>query len=77
MDLYERARALASLLEQKSCGAWASKFRDCLEAGSTGSEIVMCLRWNAEQFIGSKEGEDEDCRAMAALIHQEAARLIG
>ena len=77
MDLYQRARNLTALLERKSQPEWAGKFRDCLETGATGTEIVMCLRWNAEQFIQSTAGSDEECRSLAVAVRQEAARLIG
>ena len=77
MDLYQRARDLVVLLEKKSQPEWAGRFRDCLEVGATGTEIVMCLRWNADQFIQSTAGSDEECRSLAMVIRQEAARLIG
>ena len=76
-DLYQRVRNLIKKLDKQSHRDWAGKFRDCLEGGATGTEIVMGLRWNAEQLIKSSAASDEDCRAEAALIQQEASRLVG
>ena len=77
VDLYQQARDLAFLLDRKSQDVWAGKFRDCLEGDATGTEIVMCLGLNADQFIQSIAGRDEECRSLADIIRQEVTRLVG
>ncbi len=74
LDLYAEARTLIAALAARQEAAWATRFCNCMEGGATGTEIVMCLGWQAARYLESgAEGELQD---LAERIRGEAARLM-
>jgi hypothetical protein len=49
-DYYAEARELASRLTAEGFGDWASRFEEAISAGFTATEILMALRWQAQQL---------------------------
>jgi hypothetical protein len=52
-DYHAEAREIARLLDLESLNGEAQSLRDAIDAGSTGSEILMALRWRLEHIDGS------------------------
>lgn len=49
-DYYAEARELASRLSADGFGDWANRFEEAIRAGFTATEILMALRWQAQQL---------------------------
>ena len=58
LDLYAEARTLIAALDARQERAWAARFRECIEDGATGSEVVMALGWTAARYLeaGGRRG---------------------
>lgn len=52
-DYYAEARELASRLTAEGFGDWAAGFEDAIKGGFTATEILMALRWQAQQLQGA------------------------
>lgn len=50
-DFYKNIREFTGQLETAGFSAWASKLTDAIDAGSTGSEILMAVRWNLQELL--------------------------
>jgi hypothetical protein len=51
-DFYAASAELASLLENDGHSSAAAKLRTAIEEGSTGTEILMALRYNLVEVTG-------------------------
>jgi hypothetical protein len=49
-DYYAEARDIARSLEQNGLTAEARALVDAIDAGSTGTEILMALRWRLQRI---------------------------
>lgn len=45
VDVYTCTRALQAALCAEGLGGWADGLGTCVESGSTGTEVLMGLRW--------------------------------
>jgi hypothetical protein len=45
------AKELASLLTKEGIGEYSDKLVDSIEQGSTGTEILMALKWHIERIL--------------------------
>jgi hypothetical protein len=52
-DYHAEAQEIARLLGLESLNGEAQSLRDAIDAGSTGGEILMSLRWCLERIDGS------------------------
>jgi hypothetical protein len=53
-DYYAEARGIEQALAATGRGDLASRIRDAILAGSTGTEILMGLRWTLREIISSE-----------------------
>ena len=49
-NYYQEARRLAWLLNEDGLPHWATTFEEAINGGFTATEILMALRWHAQQF---------------------------
>lgn len=49
-NIYDVARELGRRLSQEGVSAWEERINDAIDFGSTGTEILMALRWNLLQL---------------------------
>jgi gamma-glutamyl-gamma-aminobutyrate hydrolase PuuD len=68
-DHYQEARELAEQLREEKLDGFADKIIGAIEAGSTGTEIFMSLRWNIENLL--KTGN----HSFSNAIKDKASRL--
>lgn len=50
MDYYAEAREVARCLQQDGFTAEASTLEEAIDSGSTGTEILMALRWHLQRI---------------------------
>ncbi len=50
-DYYKNAIEIADELKREHLDDYSSKIKDSISAGSTGTEILMALRWNYKQIL--------------------------
>jgi len=53
-DYYQEARRLAWLLNEDGLSDWATRFEEAISGGFTATEILMALRWHAQQLQNAK-----------------------
>jgi hypothetical protein len=72
---YERTRRIARSLEQKGFSDWAERLREAVDAASTGTELVMGVRWNLLELKKSGEiiGPDLDAQIDSLLAELDKA----
>lgn len=49
-DYYAEAREVARSLDQEGLKEEAQSLRDAIDSGSTGTEILMALRWHLQRI---------------------------
>jgi len=49
-DYYAEARELAGRLAAEGFADWATRFEEAITGGFTATEILMALRWQAQQL---------------------------
>jgi hypothetical protein len=49
-DYYSEARELATLLTADGLPSWATRFEEAITGGFTATDILMALRWEAQQL---------------------------
>jgi hypothetical protein len=54
-DYYGVAKELSKKLKDENLGDLSSGITNAMEAGSTGTEIFMALRWNVNKILASNE----------------------
>jgi hypothetical protein len=75
-DYYAEARALAVKLADGGCGAWAQRLTDMIDAGATGTEIVMGLRWVLARLLEDDDAVPADLRTEARGLHRALDKLL-
>ena len=77
MDIYEETKRLAGHLEARGVATWPQRLRDAIEAGSTGTEIIMAIRWNLREMLAaSREVLTTEDQACAHTIMREVDSLL-
>lgn len=66
-DYYRTAKDIANQLASVGYQDWAIKIKDAIASGSTGTEIIMALRWNIKKI---KESNLEIPLAIKNLIEE-------
>lgn len=74
-DIYADAESLKKLLEVQGLAEWARRVEDIVAGGSTGTEILMGLRWVTKQILalGLK---DEATNRLAQEVNIAADQLL-
>lgn len=70
MDFYAEARKLAKELQELQIKE-GDDMVEVIEAGSTGTEILMGLRWHLNRTLGNTElptGTSDQCKALLSQI---------
>ena len=49
-DIYEAARHIVQELTEQGMSIWADRIEDAIASGSTGTEILMAVRWNLQEL---------------------------
>lgn len=75
-DYYSEARAIADLLVQEGFEAEASKLRDALAAGATGTEILMALRWHLQSISKADLRISTVTRTRARTLHAAVSAAL-
>ncbi len=74
-DYYAEARELASHLTDEGFDDWAARLEEAIEGGFTATEILMALRWQAQQLQAARLqiSAEADSRLKLLLAGLEAA----
>ncbi len=74
-DYYAKARELANRLATEGFGDWATRFEEAVTGGFTATEILMALRWQAQQLqdAGLHLSAEADSRLKSLLVGLEEA----
>ena len=74
-DLYADAASLKSKLDAQGYESWATQLEDILVGGSTGTEIVLGLRWITAE-LQKIEKLDQSTKDLVKPIHSNAQNLL-
>lgn len=58
-DYYQEAKEIAGLLKRNGERKWADKIIESIEAGATGTEILMGVRWNIQECLKTRRTKME------------------
>lgn len=74
-DYYAEARELIGSLGDEGFHDWAARFDDAIKGGFTATEILMALRWQAQQLqsTGLRLSADADGRLKSLLAGLDGA----
>ena len=72
MDYYARARSIAYTLEQEGFGSEAENVITAISYGTSGTELLMALRWHLRR-VASSQSAIEPCTV--AQINELCADL--
>ncbi len=75
-DHYEVARRIAASLQSEGFSEASQSLLDAMACGSTGTEIVMALRWNLEQLLKA-DGLRDDTRILMKELRDELNKQLG
>jgi hypothetical protein len=67
-DYHAEAREIARCLEDGGCSNDARSLIDAIETGSTGTEILMALRWNLQANLAMNLAVRARIRDLAGAI---------
>lgn len=72
-DYCAEARELASRLAAEGFGDWSTKFEEAITRGFSATEILMALRWQAQQLqnAGLPLTAETDSRLKSLLLGLE------
>jgi hypothetical protein len=70
-DHYAATHELIRQLTEQGAVGWARKLEDALASGSTGTEILMALRWNLKELKRSKAISCGQTRELANQLLRE------
>ena len=73
-DFYEVAERIGRQLVADGLGEWKTRIDDAIAAGSTGTEILMALRWTFGQLQESST-VSEDVKSQISEFNQRLADL--
>lgn len=68
-DVFAEAEAIADDLDSDGRSDLAVEIREAIASGSTGTEIMMALRWNLEQLLASEPNLGTTAAKMRALLN--------
>jgi hypothetical protein len=63
-------------LEKNGYSQWARKLQDCIDSGSTGTEILMCLNWNINEFIKTNQCCPADLLTEIKTLKNEISNIV-
>ena len=75
-DYYQEAEDLINMLSASSLEKYADALRKSMDEGSTGTEILMALRWNLEKML-SEAPISDILRAKAKNLKKEIDNSLG
>lgn len=75
-DIYADTRRFADNLTAAGVLAWPQRLRDAIAAGSTGTEIVMGIRWTLTQMLSAVPSLPVNLVEQARRIIEEASALL-
>lgn len=53
-DYYEKVHEISAVLAKENLPDWSEKIETAIISGSTGTEILMAVKWHLEQLKKSK-----------------------
>jgi hypothetical protein len=74
-DYYAESRRLADDLRAEGLGDCADALLDAIESGSTGTEILMAIKWNLDRLIAAGEGS-RDLMLRASGLRTELVKAL-
>lgn len=74
-DLYEETATLVKLLEEQGLNDFAFEIDNAVRSGSTGTEILMALRWQLKKLLDSSRCP-ELCAARAQRLYEQISSLL-
>jgi len=72
-DLYADGYEVAEQLREAGLLEWSQRVASAIENGFTATEILMGLRWQLEQVLGS----EVDLPSETAALARKTARAVG
>ena len=76
-DYYADARDIATLLQQAGLVSEAATLVDAIEGGSTGTEILMALRWHLDRIEKVASVIDAQTRRRMVDLSQAISMALG
>lgn len=76
-DFFTELRGFAARLGSAELSVWGERLIDAIEAGSTGTEIQMAIRWNLEQLLRENKVLPRPLRQTAELFIREINNALG
>jgi len=67
-DLYADGYELAERLQERGEREWSDRISNSIDDGFTATEILMALRFQITELLGSDVSLDEDTRALAGSL---------
>jgi hypothetical protein len=71
-DYHSVAFEIAQNLRKQGQAEWAAKLEEAIQFGSTGTEILMALRWHLQQF----KLQGEKCTPETEYLIEELLREL-
>lgn len=75
-DYYSDSRALGADLWESGHEAWADRIDAVIEGGSTGTEILMGLRWTLVELLTQETSLDEGLRMRAESLRADISGAL-
>lgn len=76
-DYHREARDIASRLEQEGLKAESASLVEAIEGGSTGTEILMALRWHLDRVDKGGAVKDPETRRLVVDLSQAIGSALG
>ena len=76
-DIFADVRGLVALLLREGLKAEAHALSDAVESGSTGTEILMALRWHLRQIVASAELRTPVLRQLVRELEEDVGAALG
>jgi hypothetical protein len=73
---YIKIKKLNENLEKNGYSQWAQKLQECINFGSTGTEILMCLNWNIKEFVRAEKDCSHDLLTEVESIKIEISKIV-
>jgi hypothetical protein len=75
-DLYSTARVLATELWDQGFKEWTDRIDNVIKGWSTGTEILMGLRWAFAQILQEESRLSGDLRSRVEVLEREIAKIL-
>ena len=75
-DYYGTAATVCELLRRNSHSDWAQRIEDIIAGGSTGTEILMGVRWQLQEYMRENPGQSGELKAKICELLDELDKTL-